>query len=160
MSEQHCITLPNGCTQCDPVPAQPAIPARWETDAVEGWNGGARSIETLDGNVRVKFEVGQAAGIIIGLADPAAFAVERPETIQHGFYLWAQGDALLGQPIEYNALRGAPFQREPGDVLEIRRINDTAYYLHEDTVVYTSPAFYAGDTCVGACLYQTGDTVY
>ena len=158
---QTCYTDPiTGCVHCGPVPYQPEVPARWESDPIQGWDGGARSIETLDGNVRIKFEAGPSMGVVIGLSDPDQFDLTRPDTIQQGFYLWSQGSGLLGQAIEHGVPRGETFEREPDDLFEIRRINGTAYYLQGDNLVHTSFAPSATTVCVGACLYRTDDTVY
>lgn len=161
MSEQNCAPPDvNGCIRCDPVPYQPAVPDRWVIDTLTGWDAGARSKSTLWGNLRLRFQVGPAVGIVIGITSPAIYDAARPDSIQHGFYLWSQGTGLLGRVLEFGQQKGEAFEREAETTLAVQRFNGRIYYLVDGAVIYVSPDRSSAEVCVGACLYQTDDTVY
>ncbi len=160
MSDRYCYFDAAGCYVCPAVAYEPEIRPHVVYDPAEGWGAGARSIDTLSGNIRVKFEVGNAAGIVVGFSPVGSFDQDDLSTITQGFYLWEQGGVRLARVVESGTPIGIPRARNPGDVFEIRRVGATVEYLHNNHPVRTSFNDYHGETLVGAHLYMTGDTVY
>lgn len=161
MSERNCYPFgPDGCTYCEAVDAVEGAPAHTVEHPIEGWNAGARSQTELSvSDLHTVFRVGQAAGVIIGLAHAGLFSQTDPATIQHGLYLWTQGGISLGQVYESGAAVSAVFERAHDDTFEIRRLGAQVSYLVNGTPVHASVAPSTDDLIVGCCLYMTGDAV-
>ena len=163
MGAQVCYPVDTprpGCIYCEAVDAVEGVPSRIVEHPIEGWNAGARSqVELAVSDLRTVFQVGQAVGIVMGLAYANAFAPADPATIQHGVYLWTQGGALLGQVYEAGAAASAMFERAHDDTFEIRRLGTQVSYRINGTQFHVSGVPSHGNLIVGCCLYMTGDTV-
>lgn len=168
------MTLPPYCTQggtCKVVmfagfPGAPAIPAQPEVDDIdyrEGWNAGATSIDSLDGDVHTVFSVDIHAAGIVGFCANRADVTDFRK-ISHGFYF--DRDPMTGSRrcavMEAGGVIGAWFACAVDDVFEIRRETDqgTVTYKVHDTAIYVSPKPLFGAVQVGTSLYMAGDEVF
>ena len=158
MTQQHCVTTETGCVVCDALAAIPYTPPSATTLPGIGWNAGADSADTIDGDLHLVFTMGQVVGAICGFKS-ARTIVGSPVAINYGFGFFAAESLLIFYIVEngYTVFDGAPYS--PGDTFEIRRQGQFVTYWQNDTRIYTSTRPSYGPLFVSACEYVAGDTI-
>jgi hypothetical protein len=146
-----------GCLVCPEQPAQSFVPSRIERRAVLGWNAGANSIDVLDGDLHVVFDMPLGVvGTIMGLKGNRKQPTI-PSLIEHGWYFQKVGGVDLVRPIERGVAIGSQITgRTSATLFEIRRVNGKVTYLMNGAVVRTSAAPSHGAKVVNCCLYASG----
>lgn len=139
--------------------------ARTGSRPVLGWNAGANSILSLDGDVVTRFYVpAQALGIVIGFKTSRDFQTLH-QTIEFGFFFTSVAGADLFYVTEMGQQRMAPLPRSPESRFSILRQDGIVYYMKkdndatEDRVIHVSDQRSYGPLIVNACLFATGDAV-
>lgn len=148
-----------GCLVCPEQAEQPYIPARVEQRAVLGWNAGANSIATVDGDLHAVFtQPPGVVGVVIGLKGTRTQQTI-PSQIEHGWYFQSSGGLDIVQPMERGQVIGSPITGRTGStVFEVRRSSGVVTYVMDGEVIHTSVAPSAGAKVVNCCMYASGDT--
>lgn len=148
-----CVTYP----EIEAAPSRP--PTRLETNNL-GWNAGANSIQELDGNVRVAFDIGHVVGVALGFVGGRGH-VEDYKRLTHAFFFTQNdnGEAIY-RVMELGVARTAAAAYVPNTTqFEIRRAQGAVSYWVDGTVVYRSRSASSGTILVGTSMYSTGDSV-
>lgn len=139
----------------------PAVPPEYAFNPHAGWNAGANSIRTLDGDVHVSFSLDVAAGIVLGFctdrASPADFAA-----ITHGVVgdFSPEDGARRFQIMERGKLIGVSGSMSGQTRFDIKRFaGGGVQYMVDDALVYTSTEPLFGPLFVASALYLAGDEV-
>lgn len=144
------------------IPAVPAKSAVYETDYHIGWNAGARSIDVLDGDIRVVFEPAIVAAGAVGYA-VAGQDIGNPASLSHAFYFDSDPETGLSRAcvMEEGRRRSAYFSYAPGELFEITRTGaiGEVTYLFNGTPFQASATPLYGPQQVGTALYRAGDGV-
>lgn len=136
------------------VAAIPAEPAKLTYTAIDGWNGGARSITPLVGDGAFTFEVGPAAiGVVVGLV--GADESTSPAEPSHAFYVHQGVVAVMESGV---VVATAPTPHSAGKRLAISRSLGQVTYLY-DGWAYTSAVVSQGAAYLDATIYASGDYV-
>lgn len=155
-----CVVQSNGCVFCPAITPVEGQPSRIDYSGVLGWNGGAKSIRRLRGNVLARWSVPLALGAVVGIArEDDASASSNPNRIAHGFFHYATGTVLFAQPVEFGVTVGVGIAHAPSAVIEIIRQGAEIFWRIDDEVVARRVALVQGDTMMQAALYASGDKV-
>jgi len=158
-------TGPAGAPVCVTYPEQPfvpgkaAVPGRYRTYGLFGWDAGANSEKQLDGDVEVKLNMAPCVGVVVGLTQ-FRDGVGNVERISHGFY-FHQGasGSFQAAVIEAGRLRSEILPVVAADVWAIRRRAGRVQYVLNNSVVAVSDVESIGVVSVGGCLYASGDMI-
>lgn len=155
----NCVIDVHGCEACPQIPFQAGKPGGTVVSPVIGWNGGANSIDQLDGNVFTEFTMALGtSAAVIGFKETRE-AQDNPSLIEYGFYFSHLGGADSVQPMERGALKGTARARAADDTFRIARSGSVIVYLINGKPIYFSTVASHGALIVNACLYSSGDTV-
>lgn len=138
-------------------PAQPYIAATPPTvtyTSINGWNGGARSIDQMDGDGYIEFQVNSApAAVVVGLSDIDDSPL--PSEQSHALYIHgAVVDVMEAGVIVHTSSVSHTY----ANVYRIERRGLTVTYS-SGVWSYTSAAPVAGALFVDASIYASGDFV-
>jgi hypothetical protein len=154
-----CYYDSDGCLVCPEQKAQAYVPAHIDHRAVVGWNAGANSITTLDGNLHTVFNApSDITGLIVGLKGVRSRQT-LPDGIEHGWYFQALAGAHMARVIERSVGKTSAASYTASDVFEVRRVNGKVTYLKNGVAVYTSTSVSSGAKVVNCCLYASGDYI-
>lgn len=153
------------CMTCPEIEPVTAIPPKTITSPNVGWNAGANSVTTLDGDVHTV--MGAATGIAGSIVGFRTASDKRPPVspvfVTHGIYfftLHTNTAVSSAMPIESaQQISAQQLAYAAGDTFEIRRVNKRVVYLHNDEVWYESTTESHGLIRVMCCLYAAGDNV-
>lgn len=142
-----------------PVPAKPAIapvpgvPDQTLTEYYEGWNAGAYSVKSKEGNFEARFKVFSGSrAVVVGL-NPGPQGVT--PNMPHALAFSAGKVSVQESSATKSALR--PWVQ--GDEFAIRRSNGKVSYLHNGRIFYTSTLASSGAVHLDAALYYAQDAV-
>lgn len=136
------------------VPAQQATPAATTYTAINGWNGGGRSIDPLVGDGAFRFQVsGVPSAVVVGLA--AADTSTLPSEPSHAFYVHDTTVDIMESGV---VVATSPNPHAYATPLAISRSAGIVTYLHGGWT-YTSAAASVGDQYLDAAIYASGDYV-
>lgn len=142
-----------------PVPAKPAIapepgvPDQTLTEYYEGWNAGAYSAKSKEGNFEARFKVFSGSrAVVVGL-NPGPQGVT--PNMPHALAFSAGKVSVQESSATKSALR--PWVQ--GDEFAIRRSNGKVSYLHNGRTFYTSALASSGAVHLDAALYYAQDAV-
>ena len=142
----------------DYIPPRPAVDAtapRTDIDFNLGWNSGARSIDSFEGDCRIKFKAfSSSVGVVAGLSGSnpdAGYA-----SIQYAWYM-SNGVARI--------IEGGITKKYVGaflysDNFTVERIRGGVRYLHNDVPVYTSLTPSTGVLFMDVSMYAGDDSIY
>lgn len=151
---------PPVCTTYPEVPAVagvPAVPSRTEVHIDYAWNAGANSIDEIEGDAVLTFDIGRVTGAVLGLTTSAE-AVPARERISHGIYFYqSAGGAMRWAIMEGGRQRTAGEAYTETDVWQIRRAGGMVTYLRNDIEVYRSLEQSIGPVRAASTLYASGD---
>lgn len=135
-------------------PYIPAVPPTVTYTSINGWNGGARSVDQLNGDGYVEFQVNSApAGVVVGLADRDSTTLPSEQT--HGLYI----HGAVVDVIESGAVvHTASISHTYDNVYRIARQGLTVTYS-SGAWSYTSAVQSAGAKFVDVSIYASGDYV-
>lgn len=170
--EIHCIeATPGGgnlaCTHtivffepyevCVPASTETiTIPAQETVSTLVGWDSGGESIEVLNGDGRVIFQVDEGSiGVVVGLTPPEKVSGYHYSGIDDGLY-FHNGTV---QVMENGSIKTAAVGFDTSDVFTILRQGNAVSYLHNTTVLYTGEVT-AQLLQVDCSLYASGDAIY
>lgn len=168
---RNCTVNSAGCVVCPSIPAVQAQPGRIEVTQVVGWNAGANSIDELDGDLLLRFCVGQSQALVVGLREARRGRLGQAAVaaIARGWYIRTPpgGQGLVAQVMEYGTARTGLEPVDACAVFEIRRQADTVTYRVDGVVKRTvrnttnvaNATDLRGGAFVTACLYASGDAV-
>lgn len=168
---RNCTVNSAGCVVCPSIPAVLPRPGRIEVAQNIGWNAGANSITEIDGDVRLRFTVGQAQAMVVGLRERRRGRLGQAATaaMARGWFIRTPpgGQGLVAQVLEYGTARTPVEPVDPCAVFEIQRRGDTVTYLIDGQVKRTvrnttnvaNASDLRGPVFATACLYASGDTV-
>lgn len=120
----------------------------------QGWNAGARSIQTLPGSGYVQFSASRAVGVVVGLSNDLSSAVDY-RTMTHALYFSSLGAAVLENGVQVVG----PTAYTTTDVFRIARYGTRVEYLKNGSVFWNSSARSYGIVTLDASLYSAGDSV-
>lgn len=138
-------------------PAQPYIaptPPTTTYTAVLGWNGAARSVDQLDADGYIEFQVNSApAGVVVGFADQDVSALPSEQT--HALYIHGSVvDVLESGAVVHTAALAHTY----ANVYRITRQGLTVTYS-SGAWSYTSAVQSAGAKFIDVSIYASGDFV-
>lgn len=150
---------------CPEIAPIAAVPPNVVTSPNLGWNAGANSVTTLDGDVHAVMDASVGlTGSIVGFR--AATDNRPPVTpgfITHGIYFYTLHTNMAvpsAMPIEgARQISELQLAYDGNDTFEIRRIAGRVVYLHNGDVWYESTVASRGLIRVMCCLYAAGDSV-
>lgn len=156
---RDCYTDTNQCLICPEIDAVTAIAPQQITSPNIGWNSGARSIDTLDGNLHVAFTMnGTENGVILGFQRaPEIRPPVSPAFITHGWYFFNLRGSYAAL-YESGAQFGDPVAYDEADLFEVRRVNGVVTYAINGVVKATSARRLYGPLRAMTCLYAAGDS--
>ena len=158
-----------GPVTCTTLPAQPYIPeqpARIDTVPIFDWQAGANSIQELEGDAFLTFDMPVVIGTIVGFTDNRDDAADR-DRITHGMYfgLDGAGDPIF-QVFEAGSMMTEPAPYTAGDYFKITREAGVVKYHHYNTGsseyerIYTSTTINGASPLIAAsAMYASGDTI-
>lgn len=146
-------------------PGTPGMPSKTMRRVDLGWNSGANSGDTQNGDCVLDFTMAAAVVSAVAGLKPSRDGVGIPELITHGFYFLMGSGQNFYAVIEKGVI-GSLQTRASGldDSFEIRRIGRTVTYVVYDAVgniafQQTSSAPLYGPVIASGCLYASGDTI-
>lgn len=142
----------------DGWPAIPPTPGYTDYKGDGGWNAGANSIATVDGDLYTKFQVPFALGAKVGLFPdgPREVTAEMP----FAFHVFANLNGRGWSIVDNGRNILLPNSIAVDDTTyEIRRVDEQVSFYVDDALVYVSKNPSTGPLRVGSTLYQTGDIV-
>jgi hypothetical protein len=146
------------CVDCPEVPAITAVPAVVVNDPLYGWNSGAYSQQTLDGDIYAQFNLPACVGTVVGFA-PTRRSTD-PVDIDYGFYCYKAAGREVWVVMERGVAKTNPVTRDPAtDVFRIERRNGVVRYFFDGRTVYVSATPSIGAQVVVACMYAAQDGV-
>lgn len=151
---------PPGATYCTTYPEQqyvPAVsgrPARVETSVLLGWNAGANSVASHDGDCVCSFDMDHPTGAMCGFTADLE-DVSLPARLTHALYF--HGGKF--QVVESGKAKTPDTNYARGDQFKIQRASGEVTYLHGSRRVYTSRVASVGAIHVGAALYASSDAI-
>lgn len=140
------------------VPGAPGVPARVDMVDQFGWESSADSVVTLGGDLRATCQIGQAVGIVFGLAYPPNQPGENFDVL-HGLYFFTLNGAELVQAIERGVQVGPVIERASGATFLIQRYRNTVTYWQDTELLYTSARLSTGPQRLAAHLYASSDRI-
>lgn len=157
------LPAPGTCKFYPAVPGRPARLDGYRNEADTGWNAGANSIKSLDGNVRLVFSQPQVQGAAMGFTEsrdnPTDYA-----RLTHAFMFRTNS---IGEPtvqmMESGRAVSPVLTYQLGYTFGLYRDNGQVRYrvMNGSTVVVervsTKPS--VGSLIVGCSLYASGDSV-
>lgn len=148
-------TTPSTSPVCYPaVPEQLGTQASVTYTAINGWNGGGRSIDPLTGDGAFRFQVsGVPSAVVVGLS--GADTSTLPNEPSHAFYVHGTTVEVLESGVSVATSATPHAYATP---LAISRSAGTVTYLHGDWS-YTSAVASVGDQYLDAAIYASGDYV-
>ena len=148
------------CEYIPYVPAVPASPARIETTPRIGWDAGAQSVVSRDGDCQLEFSVDPVIGAYIGLSADSADVADVTDTsrFRYAFYLHQDNYQNQYVVIVDGEQCTAPMPYTADTVFKIRRLGEKVEFRVDDEVVHIDAAstdlLYAATT-----VYASGDAV-
>lgn len=159
MTTTGCTYDAAGCLVCPEIPAATGHPARMEVDPLLGWNAGANSSDTLDGDLGMSASIDELPiGVMLGLKAGRA-GETAPELIEHGLYIYAVGGQAFIEVRERGARQGEAAAYTLGTTFEVRRQAGAVSYWLDGVHLRDSSRPSHGPVLVNACLYSAGDTI-
>lgn len=136
------------------VPAFPGAPARVEVSTQLGWDAGANSVVSHEGDCVCTFNMDRVAGAVCGFTADLddVTAIDR---LTHALYF--HGGKF--QVVESGKARTPDAGYTSGDEFKIQRAAGEVSYLHSGKRIYTSRAGSFGEIHVGGALYASADTI-
>lgn len=141
------------------APAIAAKPAQYTLDPRLGWNAGANSINSFDGNVRTTFQVDVKAAAAVGIYHGATRDQGAPESLDHAFYFDFSGASMRWRVIERGVARTQAYPFSSASVFKIERVAGAVTYFIDNVQVYVNQAAVRGAVRVGAALFSADDKV-
>jgi len=140
---------------CYPAtPERPAVPAKTTYTAINGWNSGARSQITMNGDGQFTFKIAKSAiGVVAGLSRNDASTLPSEQT--HAFYVHrGQVDVMeRGQVVASSVIA-----HDGPIVYSITRRGDRVTYEADGwSMISSAPS--QGPVVLDVSLYSTGDFV-
>lgn len=140
------------------VPGTPGIkgtPAKISQSPQSGWNGGGRSIQKIQVDGQVKFQLGpRNIGALVGLAGPADSV--RFSEATHAFYQNDDALFIVERGVQVMAVPGVSLASKP--VFTITRQNSVVTY-EVGSFTYISELESSGDVYLDALPYAADDYV-
>lgn len=155
----NCTTNPvSGCVSCPEIEEVEAVPGRVLVAPDIGWNAGANSIASLNGDLRArKIKVGPGAGgVVIGFRYTRDLP-EKPELIRHGLAFMAFNGVDAFRVIENGVYRTAAVTRGADDSFEIHRVGRVVSYWRNRQQIHVSALASAGPVHLTSSIYVSGD---
>lgn len=154
-----CYVDADSCLVCPEQPYIPFSPPHVDHKPVIGWNAGANSLATIDGDLHMVLTMPKGTtGALVGLKGSRSRQT-LPSLIEHGWYFQSAGGADVAQVVEGGSPQTALATRLDTDSFEIRRQGADVIYLKNGTVVHNSTLPSLGPKLVNACLYASGDHI-
>lgn len=145
------------CEYIPYVPASPATPARIETTPRFGWDAGARSVVSREGDCQLEFSIDPVVGTYVGLSADSADVTDTSR-FRYAFYLHQANYQNQYAVIVDGKQCTAPAPYTAETVFKIRRLGEKVEFRVDDEVVHTDVAstdlLYAATT-----VYASGDAV-
>lgn len=136
------------------VPEQLGTQASVTYTAINGWNGGGRSIDPLTGDGAFRFQVSSVpSAVVVGLS--GADTSTLPNEPSHAFYVHGTTVEVLESGVSVATSANPHAYATP---LAISRSAGTVTYLHGNWS-YTSAVASVGDQHLDAAIYASGDYV-
>ena len=136
------------------VPATPSRPAKVETTMLLGWNAGANSVQSHDGDCACTFNMDRVTGAICGFT---AELDDVASTARFSHAIYFHGGKY--QVVERGIARTPEAPYQAGDEFRIQRTNGVVTYIHERKRVLVSRVLSAGAIYVGGALFASSDTI-
>lgn len=151
---------PGACTTYPATPGRPAAPARVDVSDNYGWNSGANSVDTFDGDVELVFSGQQrVVGAAIGITSDRE-PVGPKDRLTHAFYFFqSQGGQRMFQLMEAGRAMTPAEPYDSADEFRMQRVGNTVTYLRNNRVLLTSLARSHGEVSAGCAMYSAGDSV-
>lgn len=137
----------------------PYRPARYGYDYYDGWNAGANSIQSFDGDLRTVFQVDTLYGVAVGLYGGTREDVGDYKTLPYAVYAFSVSTGLAVYIMERGDVVAGPFPAAGDAAFEIRRVNGSVRFSIAGQVVYTSPNLSYGPMRVGTSITHGGEGV-
>ncbi|HRO59336.1 MAG TPA: hypothetical protein PK177_09260 [Burkholderiaceae bacterium] len=154
-AEPICTTYPAQVY----VPAVPAVPSRWETSPIIGWDAGANSVVTHDSGCELKWNMQRVVGAYIGLTEDRE-AVPEVDRLSHAIFFHQRSGTPLFRVVESGTARSNDVAYDVDDEFAIRRnFNGSVSYWRNGEKLQDSLALAGGELSAGCTLYASGDTV-
>lgn len=145
------------CSYIPYVPAVPASPARIETTPRIGWDAGAQSAVSREGDCQLEFSIDPVVGTYVGLSEDS-MDVTDISRFRYAFYLHQANYQNQYAVIVDGEQCTAPAPYTAETVFKIRRLGEKVEFRVDDEVVHTDDAsldpLYAATT-----VYASGDAV-
>ncbi len=142
------------------APAVRSAPGTTLATPVKAWDAGANSIEELDGDLYVKYQVPYALGARVGFFQAPFRDSTSIAALLAGFYTYSTAQGMRWSIVDHgrqvvlgNNVSG------PATEFEIRRVGDQVTYYVDGELVWRPPNPLTGMLRVGTVLYGTGDMV-
>lgn len=146
------------CEYLPYVPAVEASPAHWEASPRIGWDAGAQSTESQEGDCELEFSLDRVTAVYIGLS-PATDDSVSIERFHYAFYLYQANYVPTFVAVVDGAVATAPAPYTDATVFKIRRVGATVAFLVDDLRVHTEYNAYVGGLYAGTSVYASGDEV-
>lgn len=162
------VEFDTGCITCPQIPVELGRPGGLVVTPDFGWNAGANSVATLDGDIRLRFTVAQASALVVGLRREidGRDGQHQPGRIRRGWRVRTIAGVVVADVLEVGISRTMPAPLAPCDVLEIQRVGNACHYLINGVPKLRTLNTYNiggnplnGPVFVTACLYASSDGV-
>lgn len=135
-------------------PYIPAVPPTVTYTAINGWNGGARSVDQLDGDGYVEFQVNSgASATVVGFSSQDLSNL--PSEPSHALYIHGSAVDVMESGV---VVHTASVSHTYANVYRIERRGLTVTYS-SGVWSYTSAAPSSGAVFVDAAMYASGDFI-
>jgi len=159
IAKTHCaqVTCFQGYPAVPAVAPIPPTPSKISIDANLGWNAGAISAKTFDGDGGVLCKVSAgSSGVVMGLALPNSGT--DIESIIHGFLYKSESGGV--HVIEKGVLKSNKRSYPAGGILRVQRMSGVVSYWVDNVRVFVSNVQSNGRVALDVSLYSAEDTVY
>lgn len=138
----------------------PATAAVVTTDYNTGWNAGADSIDSLDGDVRTVFTMDIRSAGAVGFCAAGTYVAGNFRLLSHCFMVYRnETENLLVAPMERGRFVGASVPYSAEIELKIEREDGVVSYFIDGDLVHISSQPSGGPLEVCSALHRGGDTV-
>lgn len=149
---------PPTCVTIEPQPYQPGTVSRVDFLPMAGWDSGANSVQSRDGDCEVVWQMGLIVGGYVGFTVESSDIAD-PSRYTHSIYF----HQLSGRPVFRLVEEGVTVSHDAEYSLEdefiIRRVGGRVTYWRNGQKIQDSDETSGGEIIVGSSLYLSGDTV-
>lgn len=124
------------CVRCPSRPFRASRPAGFVESSVLGWNAGARSIDRIDGDCYLEWDMPLVSGVVCGIT--TQFLSTTPDEVQHGFFFQNIGGGSYAGVVELGVEKTVPTLHASDAVFRIERVGGRVRYMIDGDVIYYS----------------------